>query len=371
MSLLKDLVNEMAAGGSTSAGSVAGGNGSLFGGGSIDTKKVKEKQRIMMRRLGSFPVKKSMIESLGVDLGKSSFDASDVISKLDAAEKSMRADKDTTAFGMEDDQGNLVKVYVRNDQAEEFEHALSAMLDGADEDDDDRNSNVEIAEVLYKLKDKYEIVEVEWPSIEGDEEEEQEVEGGEEGAEGEGKEGEVDMEASVQKDPEDGDLDGEMNIDAEVGAEGEMDDGGDDMEAATSALTQVIDMMKADSQAKEAEAKAREAEANAKEAEYASKTAESKVRQEEEILDMETHNKAKSDQDKEAKTLAQLAKYKHDIKKSRTDDQSVSAVKVTKEEEEEVGNDAEPWRTRPEESEDKELTKAELTSLIFQHLRSN
>lgn len=374
MSLLKELLDEMAAGGSTGGGAggstsahgVASAPGSLFKGGIIDGKKNKAKQTKMMRRLGSIQ------EALGVDLGKNQFDASDVVSKMDAAEKKMKANKDTTTFGMEDEEGNLVKVYVKTEQAEEFEQTLAALLAGADEDDNDRNSSVEIAEVLYQLKDKFEIVDVEWPTIEGDEEEEQEFEDpeGEGEAEGgEGKEGDdPEMEASVQAEGPEG---GELEAEVEGDLEGDM--GGED-DAAASALTQVIDALKADAQAREAEAKAKEAEANAKEAEYSSRAAASKVEQEEQVLDMEAYNTSKKDQDKEVKTLAQLAKYKHDLAADDMQEGSSASVSVkhTREEnEEEDGNDMEPWRTRPDEKEDKELTQNELGALIFRHLRSN
>lgn len=363
MSLLKELIAEMGAAGATSAHDVASGAGSLFGGGVVDTNKAKRKGRRMLRRAG-------VMESLGVDLGKNDFDASDVISKMDSAERKVKAADDTTAFGMEDEDGNLVKVYVRNNQAEEFEQTLAALLAGADQDDDDRNSSVEIAEVLFQLKDKYEIVDVEWPTIQGDEEEEQEVEGDDEAPEGEGEDDEMDMEASVQaEDGEGASIEGDL--DAELGDDGGMD-GGED--AAASALTQVIDALKADAEARQAEAKAKEAEANAKEAEYTAKASASKVTQEEQILDMEAYNDDKKNQDKEAKTLAQLAKYKHDLAKDDMGEESTTvAVKKTEENEEEgcsTCNDKEIVRGNPGEMEDAEMSQDELATLVFKHLRA-
>ena len=101
-----------------------------------------------------------MKESLGVDLGGTDFDASDVVSRIDAASKKADQNEDTTAFGLEDEDGNMVKVYVRDEQAEDFEKELAALLAGEDENDDEENSSLEIAEVLFKLKDKYDIVDV-------------------------------------------------------------------------------------------------------------------------------------------------------------------------------------------------------------------
>ena len=272
MSLLRDLIKETAAASATAAHAIATTPGSLFGGGNVDPVKSKKRQRRKMRKMMRFPVMgsfSSLKEALGASSGETDFSPSDVISKLDHAEKKAKAGEDTTTFGLEDEDGNLVKVYVKTDSAEDFEQALASMLAGEDENEDDENSALEIAEVLFKLKDKFEIVDVEWPKIEGDEEEEQEVDaednmGDVEGGEGEG--GEEDLGLDAEGGEED------LGLDAEGGEELGAAEGGE--EAAKSALDKVIDMMKADAEAKEAEARAKEAEAKAKEAEYAAKAAE-------------------------------------------------------------------------------------------------
>jgi len=338
MSLLKELVQEMAVAAATGAHAVAGSPGTLFGGGIVDPKRSKKKQRKMMRRA------MNVNEAIAPKSEETNFDAGSVISKIDAAEKKARANDDTTAFGLEDEDGQIVKVYVKNDQAEDFEQALAVALSGEDEDDDDENTSTEIAEVIFKLKDRFEIVDVEWNTFEGDEDEEQEVEGdleagGEEGADPMGDELATGDEAGAE-----GDLDGE----------GEMDDGSE--EAATSALQSVIDVMKADADAKKAESEAKEAEAKAKEAEYAAKSASSKVQQEEQVLDMETYNKEQSDKKKEADQLAKLAKFKHDTATTAETQLSTEAI------EDEEENDGEE-RTG--------ITIDELSSLIMSNLRAN
>ena len=246
MSLLKQMVNEIAAGGSTGAHSVAGVPGSLFGGGVVDGRSKNQKKRDtagnLIRRIVYMAGWILVYENLGAIAVETDFSSSDVVSKLDDAEKRAKAGDDTTAFGMEDDQGNLVKVYVKTDSADDFEQALASMLAGEDENDDEENSALEIAEVLFKLKDKFEIVDVVWPEIEGDEEEEQEMEGGAEGDMG--GEGDMGDEMGGEGDLEGGDLEG-----GDLGDEegGDMTAGEDD---AKSALDKVIDMMKADAEAK-------------------------------------------------------------------------------------------------------------------------
>jgi len=358
MSLLRDLVQEMAAGGSTGAGGIAAVPGSLFGGGVVDMEKTKQRKKKMIRRV------MNMKESLGVDLGRTDFDASDVVSRIDAASKKADQNDDTTAFGLEDEDGNMVKVYVRNDQSEEFEKELSAMLAGELEDDKEGNNALEIAEVLFKLKDKFDIVDVEWPGIEGDPEEEQEVGGPEaagmgaeqpqQGAEGDMAGAEGDNAAGA------GDLEG---IDTEDGADEEAM-APDDTDAET-ALQQVIDMMKADAEAKKAEADARAAEARAKEAEYTAQASAGRVRKEEQMLDMETAEKAKKEQEEEAKKMAKLARYQYQNAQD-------AEVKLSMEsEEKEDGTYDQPWKLNDGEEDCKEITLKELSYLIMKNLGHN
>jgi hypothetical protein len=208
-------------------------------------------------------------------------------------------------------------VYVASEQAEEFEQALGAALAGEDDDDDEENTSLEIAEVLFNMKDRFTIVDVEWPEVEEDEEDmatdagDVEGEGDIEGAEdnldadlegGEGGEGDLDLNADLEGG--DGDLDANLDMEAPGG--------GDEM----SALNSVIDLLKSQADAQKAEAQAREAEANAEEAKYNAQAAEAKVKQEEEVLDMEAHYEKKSSADKEAKKLAKLAKWKHEVAQS-------------------------------------------------------
>ncbi len=318
MSLLKeivqltrqqDLIDESAAGGATAAGSVAGFRGHFFS----PTKKRKKKKTKMRRR--KMPTGLTFgFTTEGVEDNK--FDSADVISKLKTAEKRAEHEEDTTGFALEDEEGRIVKVFVAAEEAKDFEAALGAALAGADEDDADIDAeeatSLEIAEVLFNLKDRFTIVDVEWPQVEEDEEE-QEVEGEPGDAEG-------DLDVDLQGDGEGGE--GGEGGEDEAGMEAALQDGegeggefGDEMggeDDAKSALDSVIDLLKAQADAQKAEANAKEAEANAEEAKYNSKAADSKVKQEEEVLDMEAHYDRQGKVDKEAKQLSKLAKWKHE-----------------------------------------------------------
>jgi hypothetical protein len=291
---LINTINEMAVGGSVGGGAVAATPSNLFGQGTLISRASKDSRRkkVRTRRENEEQSANKGLELIRTidrlseaNTGENKFNMADVLSKLDAAEKKAKVNGDTVTFGLEDEDGNVIKVHVRADQAKEFEAALANMLAGQDKNEDDENDSLEIAEVIFNLKDKFDIVDAEWPEITGDEEEQETVEPGEEEAPPEGAEPEMEPDAELEMEPEKG---------------------------AESALQQVIDVLKADAEAKKAEAEAKTAEARAKEAEYTAQASANKVKQEEEILDMEAYYKQKKEKEKEAKTLAQLAQYKHD-----------------------------------------------------------
>jgi len=344
MSLLHTLIKEMASAGSTSAGSIAAYPGSLLGGGLVDAKKRKKKNTKMLRRVINIG------EGLGIAKDTNKFDSSDVMSKIESASKRNAKERDTVAFGLEDEDGNMIKVYVADADAEQFEKQLAAMLAGEDSDNDDSNTSIEIAEVLFKLKDKFDIVDVEWPNIEGDVEEEQEVDGGMETPPSDGGE------------PDDGSDLSDVSTADSVDA-GDAGDAGDD--AAKSALNQVIDMMKADADARRAEADAKQAEARAKEAEAGARLASFNIRKDEQLYDMKAAEKEAKDQEKEAKQMAKLARYQHEQAQN-------AEVKLSMENTINVG-DSIPYKTNQEDEDldNADISLEELSALIIRNLGHN
>lgn len=322
MSLLKqivkshnqqELINESAAAGATSAGAVAGFRGHFF---SPTTKKSKKKRKSRMRRR-AIPGNSLFHFVEGVEDQK--FDSADVISKLKKAERKSNDEDDTTGFALEDADGNLVKVFVSTEEAKDFENALGAALSGDESDDMDgvegETTQFEIAEILFNLKDRFSIVDVEWPEVEEDEE--QEVKDDSTGLEGEkgDSEGELNPDIENGEEGDKGDID--MEADLQLGDESELGGGGGG-EDVTSTLQSVIDLLVAQADAQKAEANAKEAQANAEEAKYNSHAAESKVRKEEEVLDMEAYYDGEKSKEKEAKDLTKLAKWKHETAQKAT-----------------------------------------------------
>lgn len=327
----------------TSATSIAGVPHRALGGEikRRDKKKAKKDKKLtFIQFAGQEVANRRRIEAMNED---AEFNANDVIAKLKAVDNEQQQKQmGTVVFGLEDDKGNIVKVRVNKDQADEFESALESMLDkqqalykpqlsqddgdvnefdpdqhGMDVDDD-VVTGMEISEIIFKLKDQFDIVDVEYPRVETDEEEETPLanpddaaggdelglgdEEGAEGAEGEGGEEELDL-----GDEEGGEGDEDLEMTA-----GEEDMGGEESTEA-SALQQVIDYLKADAEARKAEAESRAAEAKANAQKYSMQAAEARVKQEEEFLDMEDYQKKQAEKEKEEKRLAQLAKYRRDV----------------------------------------------------------
>jgi len=276
------------------------------------TKQKTKKKRVRLAELMSFFLNEEEQQEEVTTPHKNDFDEDEVTARLKSFEDKEKVDhRDTVTFGLEDENKNLVRVTIGRDKADEFEKYLNSTIG----DVDNNGKSQEIAEILFKARDQFDIVDVEWPDIEEDEEEAPDLEGIT--SPEENQSGDDQSEASGLP-PEDQTLPPQ----------------GDDQ--AASVLTQVIDMMKADASARHAEAKAREAEARAKEAAAVVQQAMTKVKQEEQYLDMESHEKAAKTRDKEARRLAQLAKWKHDLKQGNSEEDLDEEGSVSAEENEEI-----------------------------------
>ncbi len=129
---------------------------------------------------------------------------------------------ETIAFGMELDDGEIVKIFVNAEQSEQFEKALGDML--GQEDD------VEVA--IEKLSDDYDIVSVEWPEERGSDglqnpETGQEVPGSEEGGEEDDeaeKEFALDFDLTNKTKDEEKDKDGEEKDEDKEGKDDEKEE---------------------------------------------------------------------------------------------------------------------------------------------------
>jgi len=327
MNFLRSIkkIQETAVVGSTSAGSIAGVRGSLFG----RSKLLKRRKSVAKVPVIKFKHEASfeefardrdavfpLLEYNRTDVSKK-YDQSDIISKITAKERLAKAGENSVVFGLEDDKGQITRVYVQRDQGKEFEQALSHYFQRA-------KNKSEIAEVLFELKNRFNITNIIWPRVEEDEEPAPSLDKGKvgKGKEGAGDEMGDDLGLDAGNETgEDSEEDGLFSDD--LGLDDKSDSGSFD---ASGTIDKIIDMLTADIDAKKAEARAREEEAKAKEAEMEARAAEARIKAEEDVLDMESHFKKGRDEDKEAKKLAKLAQYRHELKRQQEEDKTAPGV---------------------------------------------
>lgn len=286
----KNTLKEEATGGATSAGAVSSFAMPLFTRlikrTSINTEKPKEKlhKKTKNKKLSDYFATINEAVTTGAGIGADpSYDKTETISRLKSLERKETIDKnETQSYGLEDENHNIIRITIKKEQAPQFEKALEQFLAV-----EENERKLEIAEILFKLKDRFDIVDVDWPNIEEDEEEKQELA--------------MPEEQPFEKQPE----------------EKTQEIKSADINDAKSLLQQVIDMMKADADARKAEAMARQKEAEAKTTEAAAQQAMARVKREEQLLDMEEWERAKKEQEKEAKRLAKLAHWKREMEKEK------------------------------------------------------
>jgi hypothetical protein len=246
------------------------------------------------------------------------FNLDSVLAQLSSYEnKNNVEESEVTTYGVEDNKGNLMKVTVLDTEAEDFESYISAYLS---EIKDFENEGVDLkdislAELLYKLKDLFDIRDVEFPNIPDDtvynaDEASESVENSDISPEGDDIMGD-DMEGDMGME---GDMEGEEGFGDDESVE-DFADMGDDEGSPESILASIIDMLKGQAEAETAKANAEAEKYRADQAEYTAKASENTLAQKEELVAMDAEKKNQKETEKEAKRQADVATYRY--KKSR------------------------------------------------------
>jgi hypothetical protein len=250
-----------------------------------------------------------------------------IYSKLSGIQNQSRMQDDNTeTYGVEDDDGNLMKITVRGNQQEEFEAALARELAEIEEykmTGRGSGGNVSMAELLYNLKQDFDIVNVEFPEIPQDKV----------------------YNADKVSDPDELDTDlpdPEKNVgNAETGDESELDDlemGGNEEEEEKeeetedetddlkdeedlgqdfseedddeSMLKKIVNMFASEAEARRAQYEAEAEKSRAMQAKYSMMAAKGEAEKQEDIMRMEQEMEAQKKKEKEAKKMADLARFK-------------------------------------------------------------
>lgn len=368
---MKKQVKETAAVGSTGAHAIAAAPGRM---GAAPQKRDFNSYLVhyydnMGNKLRMFPVNAAY--KLGSDKKvkvvariSENFNLDSVLAQLSNYENSQTVeDSEVVTYGVEDDKGNLMKVTILNTQAEDFESYISAYLSelknfensGVDLED------ISLAELLYKLKDLFDVRDVEFPNIPADvvynadeaSDSVENVQNAEFGAESDfgtpeggmggemgGPEGEMGMEDEFGAEGEMGDEFGGEGDMEDMGDEGEMDEFGDegemdefaddesvedfdDMEdesTTTSLLNNIIDMLKAQAEEQTARYDAEAERARADQAESSARAAEATLTNKEEIIAMQAEKDDQKAKEKSAKQQSDLATYRYKKSRNMLDD---------------------------------------------------
>jgi hypothetical protein len=288
------------------------------------------------------------------------FDMTDLLSRLKSADvETTGEDIGVVSYGVEDDKNNVMRITVRADQAKEFEETIARQLADAKSN---RSNGIAVkgnslAEILYNLRNKFEIISVDFPIIpkdvvyNADQATEAPADGAfsdvddfsqsmdEEGDLGMGDENtdlggtggdlgqstDQGLDQSGGADLNAGDIGGDND---NLGGAGEPLAGGPTEDEGTedenvqdfgmetpaeedegSILSQIVNMLKAQANAKEAEANAAAEEARAKQAEWSAIAADKEVSRQEELARVEAQVQAQKKKEKEAKKYADLARF--------------------------------------------------------------
>lgn len=409
----KKYLQETAMGGSTGAGSIAANpsgdsraelksKANVWRDNSSSGKEDEAKYAAMRKQLAKAKAKKKKTGGFKDFILRRNtnedFDMNDIVSRLKGADTETASDDiGVVSYGVEDDKGNVMRITVRGDQAKDFEETIAKQL--ADNKDNKKNGiNLQgnsLAEILYNLRDKFEIITVDFPIIPKDvvynaDMASKNPENGfaaddDDGVTtGDGFDksfdefgGDEDAQAQDQTlDPAAGGGDGsqpELGADDGMGgaatdpsagvtpelddpnapsAEGAADDlnpdlgngeddnvedfGADDVDAGgeESILKSIVSMLKAQANAAEAQAEAAAEEARAKQAEWTAVAADREVNRQEDLARVSAAMQADKKKEKEAKKYADLARYNvGQANKTTTESKSflLAAVKILKE----------------------------------------
>lgn len=212
---------------------------------------------------------------------------------------------DTSTFGLQDADGNIVRVTVNREQAVSFETDLNQILS-------DTENKKEIAEILFMLRDKFEILDVEWaePITEDDPVPSDTGDAGDEPP-ADGEEGDPPPEGDDGDEPP---ADGEEDL--ELDGEGEVGDVGSDMpdidmqKSTVELLQQVIELLKKETESRAADAEVKTATAQSKLTDIEHDKQEKEIRAQQEIADMEQAEEKEREASKQDKLIQRIAKFR-------------------------------------------------------------
>jgi hypothetical protein len=316
---MSEKIKETAAAGSTGGGSIAVSAGRL--GGMRSRMSLKDFmvrfQSKVNNRYRFVPVNMDGSIAKVTESYAHPYQTGDAVSRLKNAEigatrgaVGMRPN-DVITYGIEDDQGVMMKITVPMEQSEEFEQYIAqAMASVTEFKKTGVGEDKSLAELLYELKDQFTIVSAEFPTIPKDavynaEEITEDLPDNAENVDDTNDLENLENEPDMDTDSEDGDEEFDPE-DEEIGDD--FESGGDSKEEL---LTAVLAMLKSQNEKEIAQANAEAEQAKAKQAELALKSARNEMQTQEELVAAQAEMDAEKEKEKKAKEMAELAKFNY------------------------------------------------------------
>ncbi len=335
MTLLHELVKlqETAAAGSTSAAGVAGFRGMLFGTpdklqrrpevGNVQVVKfnndlptyddINNGHKEHKNKNKNKKKKTQQIKESNKAFNKQLVDG--VLSRLrsNLKQTSSKFGTDTVVYGLEDDNGHTVKVTIAADQQREFESKLKSLLRTEKKLGVKDITTKELGEILFDIRKEFDILDVVWPKIKGDSEEEEITDSSNQNTDNEDLQLDTTNDSNKIDNKSAKDQITDNTLSDDNSSDNTLDNTSGDTSEVKTLLQQIIKMMQTDAEAKMMQAKAQEAK-------YANDIAQTKMQQQQSVLDMEAYYKQQKKQDTESKQLQQLAKWKHELAQQQGSD---------------------------------------------------
>ncbi len=324
-------INETAAAGSTSAGSIATVPSNRLGG-----MQTRMNLKDFMLKFYSGVTNRNKygplkLEGSIVAIEESAahpYQLDDATSRLKNMQKQGEHDEtDMVTYGIKDDTGNIMLISVPLEQGEEIERRVAqALADVMDFKKTGKGENKSLAELLYELKDEFDIIDAQFPNIPKDSvynadeisNSLPEAEGDDMGSNDEIGDDMGDEDPMGDDDPNAPDTAGEDDLDGEPDMDGmgsdDEDEVGDDFEGGEdkeSLLISVLGMLKSQNEKEIAQANAEEEKAKAEQAKLAAASSKDQMVQQEEMVAAQAELDAQKDKEKKAKEMAELAKFNY------------------------------------------------------------
>lgn len=246
-----------------------------------------------------------------------------VSTKLDHAQRQHMVSTDkaqfqTSMFGLEDSEGNIVRVTVKREQAAEFERRLNDLLASSED------SQKEVAEIIYMMRDDFDILDVDWAQQIT---EDVPKPGSEDDATDQDADEELDLDSLDDEDPDTEEPADDKAFDIEDSAPGMDIKAAQTMQQNTVALLQqVVDLLKKETAAKASEAELITSKNKALTQDIDAKAEQRELERQIELANVEDFEDRQRGEQRREKLVQRIARYRASVGETGRSSDTPSAM---------------------------------------------